>query len=146
MAKRKSENEGETRGKNKPTPPEGVQFTSENQPSPKAKSLGHKRKRALKDLAEALITGEGLEKAKRIADSVGVELGLDEFTLENVMTLRQIEKALAKGDTPAYNAAMDRLRGKAVQSLDVTTVSKDVKDMSIQELASYVEQLRKTIK
>ena len=121
MAKRKSENGKGTGKKNvigKGMPPIETQFSSENQPSPEAKSLGHKRKRALKDLAEALITGEGLEKAKRIADSVGVELGLDEFTLENVMTLRQIEKALAKGDTPAYNAAMDRLRGKAVQQTE----------------------------
>ena len=30
-------------------------FSKDNQPSPKAKSEGHKRKKALKDLADALI-------------------------------------------------------------------------------------------
>lgn len=96
-------------------------FDKNGQPSPEAKSNGHKKKRALKDLAEALVTGEGLEKAKATAKKVGLNFDDNDVNLEIAMTLRQIEKALAKGDTSAYNAAMDRLRGKAKQQVDVTS-------------------------
>jgi hypothetical protein len=116
---------GQTAGKNKTLlkPEDGIatQFTSERQPSPESKSAGHKKKRLLRDLADVLVTGKGLENGRKIADSVGVDLIDEDFTLEVMMTLRQIEKALLKGDTQAYNAAMDRLRGKAQQSIDVTT-------------------------
>lgn len=100
---------------------EGNTFSKDNQPSPKAKSEGHKRKKALKDLADALISGERLEKCKLIAKKVGIDLKDGEYTLDIAMTLRQIEKAFDEGDTRAYQAAMDRLLGKPPQQINQVT-------------------------
>ena len=101
---------------------DSVPFSKENQPSPKLKSEGHKRKRALKDLADALIMGERLDKCKVIAEKVGIDLKDSEYTLDIAMTLKQIEKAFDEGDTKAYLAAMDRLLGKPTQMIE-TNVS-----------------------
>jgi|DEB0MinimDraft_10_1074344.scaffolds.fasta_scaffold29892_2 hypothetical protein len=101
---------------------DSVPFSKENQPSPKLKSEGHKRKRALKDLADALIMGERLDKCKAIAQKVGIDLKDSEYTLDIAMTLKQIEKAFDEGDTKAYLAAMDRLLGKPTQMVE-TSVS-----------------------
>lgn len=101
---------------------DSVPFSKENQPSPKLKSEGHKRKRALKDLADALIMGERLDKCKVIAEKVGIDLKDSEYTLDIAMTLKQIEKAFDEGDTKAYLAAMDRLLGKPTQMVE-TSVS-----------------------
>ena len=105
----------------KPEVGEETQFTKENQPTSEAKSAGRKRVRDLKQLAAMLLNGEGVDRAKLTAKQVGINLEDDEYTLEIVMTLRQVEKALKKGDTRAYNAAMDRMRGKAPANLDITT-------------------------
>ncbi len=96
----------------------GNKFSKDNQPSSEAKSEGHKRKKALKDLADALISGERLDKCKVIADQVGIDLNDNEFTLDIAMTLKQIEKAFDEGDTRAYQAAMDRLLGKPPQQIN----------------------------
>lgn len=96
-------------------------FSKDNQPSSQAKSDGHKRKKALKDLADALISGERLEKCKVIAKKVGIDLKDGEYTLDIAMTLRQIEKAFDEGDTRAYQAAMDRLLGKPPQQINQVT-------------------------
>ena len=100
---------------------DSVPFSKDNQPSPKAKSEGHKRKKALKDLADALISGDRLEKCKVIANKVGIDLKDGEYTLDIAMTLRQIEKAFDEGDTRAYQAAMDRLLGKPPQQINQVT-------------------------
>ena len=100
---------------------DSVPFSKDNQPSPKAKSEGHKRKKALKDLADALISGDRLEKCKLIAKKVGIDLKDGEYTLDIAMTLRQIEKAFDEGDTRAYQAAMDRLLGKPPQQINQVT-------------------------
>jgi len=103
---------------------EKTQFSKESQPTPEAKSEGWKKRRTLKELADALLNLKGIEKAKETAIAVGMDLSDDEFTLEIVMTLRQIEKALKKGDTPAYNAAMDRMVGKPLASIEVDNTHK----------------------
>lgn len=109
-------------GKGKINGSDGIKFSKEYQPSPKVKSEGHKRKRALKDLADALIKGERLDKCKAIAQKVGIDLKDSEYSLDIAMTLKQIEKAFDEGDTKAYIAAMDRLLGKATQMVE-TNVS-----------------------
>lgn len=103
-------------GKNKITPKDNPKpFTSENQPDPELLKAAHKRKRDLKDLADALLNNDGISKAKETAKNCGIDLHDDEFTLEVVMTLGQIQRAITKGDTQAYNAAMDRMKGKPLQ-------------------------------
>jgi len=96
----------------------GNKFSTDNQPTAKQKSDGWKRKKALKDLADALISGERLDKCKVIANKVGIDLEDNEFTLDIAMTLKQIEKAFDEGDTRAYQAAMDRLMGKPNQHIE----------------------------
>lgn len=103
----------------------GVQFSSDNQPSSKLKSDGWKRKRELKEIANSLITGEGLKAAQLVASKLGVELDEDEFTLEMVIMLKQIEKAALKGDTKAFVAVMDRLKGKPRQTISTSMENLD---------------------
>ena len=114
-----AENGNRTGKVGKGNPPKDKQFSKENQPSGEAKSKGWKKKRELKDLANALITGDAKKNAAATAQLVGIDLSDQEYTIEVIMTLKQIEKALEVGDTKAYNAAMDRMQGKPKQSLDV---------------------------
>ena len=109
---------------------EETQFTSENQPSGAAKSAGKQKKRLLKDLAAALISGERLSKCKDIAQKVGLDLVDEEYTLEVAMTLKQIEIALDGGDTKAFIAAMDRLVGKPKQETELNI--NELKPLSFQ--------------
>jgi hypothetical protein len=108
------------------------QFTSNNQPTPKAKSEGKRKKRLLKDLANALVSGERLNKCKAIAEKVGLDLIDDEFTLEIAMTLKQIEIALDNGDTRAFSAAMDRLIGKPEQSIKQTNIDATIQPLQFE--------------
>lgn len=101
---------------------EGNSFSKDNQPSSESKRQGKKRKRLLKDLAQALVTGDRLEKCKAIAEKVGLDLTDDEYTLELGMTLKQIERAYDEGDTRAYQAAMDRMLGKPKQYVETSEV------------------------
>ena len=93
-------------------------FSKENQPTPEAKIEGKRKKRLLKDLATALISGERLDKCKSIADKIGLDLTDSEYTLDIAMTLKQIEISLDNGDTRAFSAAMDRLIGKPNQHIE----------------------------
>jgi len=98
---------------------DAVKFSKEYQPSGEAKSKGRKRKRLLKDLANALITGAKLEELKELSNRLGLDLDEDEFTLDISLTLKQVEKALESGDTPAFNSAMDRFIGKPTQTMEI---------------------------
>lgn len=107
---------------------DGKPFSSKNQPSAELKKEGWAKKRLLKDLASMLVTGSGLEKAQKTAKSVGLDFGT-EITVEIAMTMRQIDKALSDGDTQAYNAAMDRLVGKATQH-----ITAEISDLSVEPM------------
>ena len=98
---------------------DAVMFSKEYQPSPEAKKEGWRRKRVLKDLATSLIGGGSLSKAKKMAEQIGVDLSDDEFSVDIVLTLRQIGKALKDGDTRAYSAAMDRMIGRPTQPVQL---------------------------
>lgn len=95
--------------KRKP-PSNGVKFTPENQPSGEAKSIGMRRKFALRDLL-SLSTGqkfEGSQKDYRDACAIYFQIQPEDVTVKMIMEFRQIEKAILKGDTQAYNALMTR--------------------------------------
>ena len=109
-------------------PEDGKPFSKDYQPSPEAKKEGMRRKRNLKELADAILSGKGLKDAKLIAKAVGIDLSDKEFTLEVIMTLKQVEKALIDGDTRAYSAAMDRLKGKPEQSVDMTSLGEKMQN------------------
>lgn len=118
------------------------QFSKENQPDPKLKSEGWQKRRELRELANALITGEALDKAKGTALRVGINLSDKEYTIEMILTLRQIEKALTKGDTRAYNAAMDRMVGKPIAIIDVEAkVSHEFDDKTDEQIRDEIKRL-----
>jgi hypothetical protein len=119
----KPHNEGT--GRHKIDPQAGVKFTAENQPSSESKKKGWAKKKAGSDLAKALLglkyNGPANSKLKaEIAAAFGVKE--DAITVEMMMTLRQVEKSIAKNDTYAFNAIMDRAHGKPKQQMDITPV------------------------
>lgn len=94
-------------------------FTSKNQPDPELKSKGWKKKMLLKDIAEQIVKGGAVDDLKPIADYLGVSQ--ENIDVETLMHLSQISKAIQKKDTQAYNAVLDRLKGKPMQAIDHTT-------------------------
>lgn len=78
---------------------------------------GIKKKRLLKDIAECTVSGNLKEMAEKVAKLFGIPVG--EVDVETLADLRQVEKAILKGDTQAYNAFKDRLRGKAMQGISI---------------------------
>ena len=75
-----AENGNRTGKVGKGNPPKDKQFSKENQPSGEAKSKGWKKKRELKDLANALITGDAKKNAAATAQLVGIDLSDQEYT------------------------------------------------------------------
>lgn len=96
-----------------------TRFSSTNQPSGELKKQGMKKGRQLREIANQIAGGEALEKSKELAELLGLES--DKLTLEMVAHLVQLQKAINKGDTRAYNAVMDRILGKAQQNVNVTS-------------------------
>jgi len=91
-------------------------FTKENQPDPKAKSRGWKKKMLLKEISEQIVTGDAVEDLKPLAQYLGI--AENEIDVETLMHLSQINKAIKEQDTKAYNAVMDRLKGRPKQEID----------------------------
>lgn len=94
-------------------------FTSENQPSGKAKSMGKKKRLVLKDIASQIVKGEAIKDLKPLAEYMGIQES--EIDVETLMHLSQMSRAIKEQDTRAYNAVMDRLKGKPRQEIDHTT-------------------------
>ena len=93
-------------------------FSKDNQPTPEQKSNGWKKKRMMEKLALSLIKGDALVKLKEEALEIGIEFEVVDF--ETALWLKQAHKAFKSGDTQAYNAAIDRLRGKPLQETKET--------------------------
>lgn len=94
-----------------------VPFSKDNQPSSEAKKKGWANKKLIKEISELTISGTANEIAEKVGEYFGIEpKDIDHETLAD---LRQLEKAIRKGDTQAYNAYKDRLRGKASQPVDL---------------------------
>ena len=104
-------------GKSNIKPSDGVstRFSSENQPSPEAKSEGKRKGILLRAIASQLVSGQAKEALKPLAEYL--EIDIDEIDLETAMHLKQMELAIKKGDTKAYNAVLDRLNGKPIQAV-----------------------------
>lgn len=110
----------EERGGNAKSMPEGKRFTSEYQPDPQNKSIGLKKRFALRDLLRmstgAIKTKSGEDLREKIALAFGVEI--EDVTHEMLMDFKQIEIAVKKGDTAAYKAVKEFTYGKPKQQQD----------------------------
>lgn len=97
----------------------GRSFTSTNQPSSEAKSRGQKKRYGLKKLLDITTPGRvgtnQINYAQLAADFYGIEI--EDVTIRMIMDFRQIEKSVAKADTAAYEAIMNRAYGKPGQPL-----------------------------
>ena len=98
-------------------------YSKEYQPSPESKSKP-KTKTLLKQIAGQIVTGKAVDDLKPLATYLGVDP--DQIDIETLMHLKQISKAIEKGDTKAYQAVLDRLKGKPHQSLDHTIDTKEI--------------------
>lgn len=92
-----------------------TQFTSDNQPSKEAKIEGKKKKKLFKNIADQLVSGDSKKSLEALAVYLGVSI--DELDIETAMHLKLIEKVFKDGDTRAYTAIMDRLKGKPLQEV-----------------------------
>lgn len=93
-------------------------WSSTNQPSPEAKSRGAKKKRALRDLMQ-ICTGSTFNDAQKVSfqKNAALYFGIPEskITIEMMMDFRQIEKAIMKADTYAYNSLKEWAYGSPKQ-------------------------------
>lgn len=118
-----------------------TQFTSENQPSNEAKKEGRRKSLLLKDIARQMVSGDSKEALKDLALYLGVEI--ERIDLETAMHLRQMEKAVKEGDTRAYNAVMDRIKGKPIQAIDLTSDSESIAPISREERDNFLKEIKK---
>lgn len=131
---------GKLRGAN-----DGVPFTKDNQPTPRAKKLGWMKKKRGQELVKAVLElsfkGQANTALKRKASAY---FGIEEknITVEMILVFKQAEKAIQKSDTYAFNAIMDRAFGKPKEKTEITT--KDGKDLfsdkSDDELKALLKQ------
>jgi hypothetical protein len=104
-------------------PPKEHQFTSENQPDGKNKSAGILRHLRGKQLMETILRMPYKGKAngemlRAMAEYFDVKQA--DITTEVMMVFRQIEKSIAKRDTPAFKEVYDRVHGKVLQKFEAT--------------------------
>lgn len=106
---------------------DGNTFSAENQPSPESKSKGRKESEAFKKIAKTMIRPNATinEILEVVKVCFGIEPG-QEISVETLMHLKQMEKAVKDGDTRAYIAVMDRLKGKPLQQTQDLTARPQV--------------------
>lgn len=103
------------------TPAIGSNTTfDKRQPTRLQKSLGHHRKKTLRDLLNLTLQGKhkDITEARRlIADLIGCsEKEAEQFTFEEWINLTQIRRAALKSD--AWKAVMERLYGAPTQTIN----------------------------
>lgn len=100
----------------------GKCFSASNQPDPELLRKGWARKRALKQLLKVqnpgMFHGSKTDYVSVVAAFFNIpEEHKDLVTVRMIMDYRQIEKAVLKGDTYAYEAVLNRVYGKPAQAL-----------------------------
>lgn len=118
-------------------------FTRTNQPSGKRKSAGKLRAKVGQELLQAIfeLPFKGAQDGKikkQIADYF--DIPESDITNEMMMDFRQIEKAVSKADTAAYNALKNRLYGLPKQQIDAQ-VTASIENKSTNELKSTLAEI-----
>lgn len=105
---------------NKRPPPIGKRFTKEDQPSGKAKSDGKKKAKFTRSVLKEMLNmnytfAEDSQLKKQLVQAFGPDVL--KLSVAEMMSLMQMQKAMLKGDTAAYNAVMDQSLGRPAQSI-----------------------------
>ena len=132
---------------------DGKPFTSDQSHLTEAKKKAWAKKKLLKDLLGIVTSGKlgnsTQDYRKLASDFFGIKE--DKVDVKMIMDFRQIEKAILKGDTLAYQAVMDRAYGKPKQVSEISgidgkpiqTASVDLSKLSDEELRAIAEMQHK---
>lgn len=104
-------------------PPPGRRFTSEIQPDPANISKGIRKKKFTRDLIRQMLNEPfRINKDSELGKKMRELYGDDAFEIPvgELMTLRQMEKAIATQDTQAFSAVTDQGMGRPVQAIAQT--------------------------
>lgn len=111
---------------NKRPPLQGKKFSKEYQPSGEAKSKGKVKSRLLKDILEMAFVGPKGGRLKKAAAAY-LDIQEEDLTVEDILHIRQIQVAVSKQNTFAYNSIMNRVYGLPKQKTELT--GKDGQDL-----------------
>lgn len=102
---------------------EKTQFSSLRQPTTEQRKEGWRRKRRGAELARAVLDlyfrGKENSKLKKEAAEY-FDVPIDDISVEAMMLFKQVQRAMERGDTAAFNAVMDRAFGKAKQPTEIS--------------------------
>lgn len=109
-----------TKRPNKKPPPNGKKFTTDNQPTGEAKSNGKKKAKFTRSVLKEMLNlpykfTEESQLKQQLVKAFGPEAL--SMSVAELMSLMQMQKALLKGDTGAYNSVMDQALGRPAQSI-----------------------------
>src|SRR5690349_11285957 len=98
-----SQNKPDRQTTAKRTPLKGRTFSKDYQPSGEAKSKGKRKARLLKDIFELAFVGPKGGKMKKAAAAY-LNIPEEEISVEDMLHIRQIQAAISKQNTFAYNS------------------------------------------
>lgn len=101
----------------------GVPYSKENQPSPKAKSIGRQKAKFKRDAIRELLNlpykfVPDSPIKKQLVSAFGN--AILQMPVGEVMGLQQIQKAILKGDSQAFTAIMNQAFGMPKQEVETT--------------------------
>ncbi len=106
-------------------PPRDKMFAKDRQPSPEAKKNGWKKKKFTRDTIRAMLELPATipEKMREELVEIYGEEVVASITNGQLMTLKQMHKAIKNGDTAAFTAVIDQGIGRPVQGVAQTDMS-----------------------
>lgn len=100
-------------------PPEEHQFTSQNQPDPKAKSKGWERKRRAKEIMDKILEIQNMSVQEYIELRQSVKTNPEKHTMLEQLLIGYVER-LGRSDNLVKDF-LDRHVPKATQEIDITS-------------------------
>lgn len=126
-----------------------TRFSSDRQPTGKAKSQGKLKSKFGTDLAKAIlrmgfIGNKDSDIKKRACEYFGISA--NDLSIDAMLDFRQIEKAVQKADTHAYKAIKERAYGLPKQKTEVTGKDDEAlfQPFNDKQVDKLIESLRKS--
>ena len=113
-----------------------IGFKKGHKPNRKAISIGKRKKAMLQMALEAKLTGKLKKEYRAVFEEFGIDP--DDMTFEEFLHFKMIFKIVAESDVKAYQAFMDRIKGKPTQKVETEEVKKNY---SREELHSKLRDL-----